>query len=96
MGRDHLRRTLAYASMEILKDHTISIPNIRRYVVPLLHNYRICKDEPISNKDIHIAHDLILTKLSEAQKPIEFRFGRDDVSREMRRIAFLENDLVVK
>ena len=86
--RERLSNTLALASMEILKDHTISATNIRRYVVPSLHLYRICKKEPISNKDIKIALGLIATKISESQKPIEFRFGRGDAWTSIRREAF--------
>ncbi len=93
MTRERLRRTLALASVELLGTHAISHTNIKRYVIPHLTDYRICKNEPISNKDIRVAMNMIVRVLS--QKPVEFRFGRGDVWRAMLREVFLNHDLPV-
>ncbi len=95
MSRTQLRKILAFASVEVLGKHTISIPNIKRYVVPRLTEYNIRKDEPISNKDIRVAYDLVLKRMSESQNPIHFRFGQGELWRETRRKAFLSPDSTV-
>ena len=93
MTRERLRRTLAFASMEILWKNTISKANIKRYVLPELHRYRINREEKITNKDVRIAIELVATKIAESQKPMEFRFGRGDVWTTKRRKAFMSDDL---
>jgi len=93
MKREKLRRTLAFAIAEELQAHKHTIPNIRRYVVPLLTKYRINKNERITDEDILIAA-LIVTHVMQ-QKPIAFRYGIGDVWTQQRSIAFMSCDLPV-
>jgi len=94
MKREQLRRTLAFATHEELLGHTRTLPNVRRYIVPILHKYRINKSEKISDKDIDIALKICDAVLY--QKPIEFVFGRGDVWTERRKNAFMSADLPVE
>jgi len=93
MKRERLRRKLAFAIVEELQSHKHTIPNIRRYVVPLLTKYRINKNERITDEDIIIS-TLIITHVMQ-QKPIAFRCGIGDVWTQKRRDAFMSTDLPV-
>ena len=91
MNRERLRRVLAFAIHEELLGHTRTLPNVRRYVVPILHKYRITN---ISDEDIIISLKLVDAVLF--QKPIEFVFGRGDVWTERRKESFMSADLPVE
>ena len=91
MERENLRRTLAFAILEELHTHSLTLANVKRYVVPKRTKYRINKEEKITNNDINQALQLIYTVL--AQKPIEFRYGRGDVWTARRREAFMSVEI---
>ena len=91
MTRENLQKILAFATLEELQHHTITLPNIKRYVLPQLQKYRITKNEKITDYDILKA--LIIISAVMTQKPIEFRTGRGDVWTQRRKDAFMSCDL---
>ena len=93
MNRENLRRTLAFAIIEELGTHKMTIPNIERYVIPKRTKYRINKSEKITQADIVIA-TLIIEYVC-AQKPIAFRYGHGDVWTSQRKDAIMSCDLPV-
>ena len=93
MKRERLRRTLAFAIIEELGTHKMTMPNIERYVLPKRTQYRINKSEKITLEDKLIA-TLIVTYVC-AQKPIAFRYGHGDVWTQQRKDAIMSCDLPV-
>lgn len=93
MKREKLRRTLAWAIVEELGTHRMTIPNVNRYVLPTLTKYRIPKKEHITEEDKLISL-LIVTHVT-LQKPVAFRFGVGDVWTQKRKDTFMSCDLPV-
>lgn len=61
MKRERLRRILAFATLEILSSHhSLSSPNVKRYVISHLSNYTIRKETKISERDIEVALRMIV------------------------------------
>lgn len=88
MKREQLRRTLAFATLEILGPlHKKTIPNIDRYVIPNLSKYRINTSEEITLADKLTA--LMILEFVCIQKPIYWQFGRGDGQTAERKEAFL-------
>lgn len=87
MKRERLRRTLALATIETLRDKNKSVANIKRYVVPILTLYNIRLTTEITPCDIEIA--LRIVHEAQSQKPIHFWNRRDRPSFQQRK-QFLE------
>jgi len=94
MERENLRRVLAFAILEELGTHKLTMPNVDRYVLPKRTKYRINKKEHITEADKLIA--LLIVELVCQQKPIAFRYGRGDVWTAQRKDAIMSADLPVK
>ena len=93
MERENLRRVLAFAIIEELGTHQLTMPNVDRYVLPKRTRYRINKNEKITLADKTIA--LFIIEKVCAQKPIAFRYGRGDVWTQQRKDAIMSCDLPV-
>lgn len=91
MKREGLRRRLALATVEILRQQKITVANIKRYVIPHLHLYCVCKKERITETDIRVAIFAVNQSLI-ANAP-SFRYGvGEDFVRE-RETYFLTNPI---
>jgi hypothetical protein len=75
MKRERLRRTLALAAIETLRDKNKTTANIKRYVVPILTLYNIRATTEITPCDIEIALRIVYE--AQSQKPIHFWNRRD-------------------
>ena len=94
MTRENLQKILAFATLEELQHHKLTLHNIKRYVLPQLQKYRITKNEKITDYDILKALIIISTVMT--QKPSEFRTGRGDVWTALRKEAIMSCELPVE
>jgi hypothetical protein len=83
MKRERLRRTLALATIETLRGKTVTVPNIKRYVIPVLTLYNIRLTTEITSCDTEVAIRIVHKALP--QKPIHFWMRRDRPSAQQRR-----------
>jgi hypothetical protein len=83
MKREALRRTLALATIETLRDKNKSVANIKRYVIPIKTLYNIRVITEITPCDIEIA--LRIVRKAQTQKPIHFWNRRDRPSSQQRK-----------
>ena len=93
MERENLRRMLAFAIIEELGTHQLTMPNVERYVLPRRTKYCIKKEEKITETDKMIAMFIVLHAC--AQKPIVFRYARGQVWTQQRKEFMMSCDLPV-
>ena len=88
MKREKLRRTLAFAIVEELGTHKLTIPNVDRYVIPKLKKYMIRKETKITQADILTA--LLMIQYVCVQKDTYFRYGYGEHYTRRRKEAFMD------
>ncbi len=77
MKREGLRRRLALATIEILHRQRLNVANVKRYVIPSLNLYCICKKEKISAQDMRIALSAVNQSLLANEPAFRFGVGED-------------------
>ena len=90
MSRENLRRIIALASIEILKSHSLTALNVKRYFLNALPMYNVRKDTTVTYEDIVAAIQIVHNALP--QKPVHFWYRRDKPAREQRR-KFVLHDM---
>ena len=74
LKREGLRRRLALAMVEHLRNHRLSLPNAKRYVTPtLLFGYQIRQETHLTETDYTIA--LSMANKAISQNPPSFRYA---------------------
>ena len=92
MKREKLRRTIALAAIEVLRNHTMTYPNVKRHVLPVLKMYNVKRETEITYEDIKQA--ILIVQRARAQKPVHFWYRRDQAGRDARK-RFLLDDLAL-
>lgn len=87
MKREGLRRRLALAMVEHLRNHRLSIANAKRYVTPgILCAYQIRRETKLTTQDYIVA--LNMAELAIMQNPPTFRYAPRDLPAGQRRIKY--------
>ena len=85
--REKLRTILALAIADILGQHSFTIPNVHRYVLPYLSLYRIPRKQ-VKPQDILVALDLV--RQAQTQNPLIFFTSNRSDWVAKRRASFLD------
>lgn len=77
MKRSGLRRRLALAICEILRQQKITYANVKRYVIPNLNLYCVCNKEKITETDIRVAVSAVQKALTSNRPSFRYGIGED-------------------